>query len=245
MTSLLMRESAAGNVVAEINERASTRTLSVRPGRYFVRARAADVLYEGELSASAHQVTAVDISTLTRIQYARLVRKGHGYRSVAQALELGAQLRTPLPNASTLGIGGFMGYSLDFTDFGARVRLGLCSASFQQGRLDATVNAYDLQARFYRAWDLSAVFVELGMGAGASLFTQRFSGAADAPPRDSLSPFLVLGANVGVNVSRGMYASLDVAGETHFMSLRRTDLSDAKLVASFALRSSLAFGARF
>jgi hypothetical protein len=245
MSFLLMRDSAEGNVVAEIAEHNATRTLSLRPGHYFVRARAADVLYEGELQAAASAATTVDVGSMTRIQYARLVRKGQHDSGFAQALELGGRLRTRLPNANTLCVGGFLGYGLDFADFGARLRLGLCTSSFEQGELRATTNAYDAEARVYRAWDLSAMFVELGLGAGVSLFTQRFRGVAEAPPRNSLAPFLMLTASAGLDLPHGFYASLDLAGETHFLRLQRTDISEVEAMISFALRTSLAVGKHF
>ena len=245
MTFLLMRDAAEGSVVAEVAERTSTRTLSLRPGRYFVRARAADVLYEGELSAAAGATTIVDVGSMTRIEYARLVRKGHADVAAVQALELGARLRTRLPNADTPCSGGFVGYGLDFANFGARLRLGLCTSGFEQGGLRATTNAYDAEARIYRAWDLSAFFVELGLGAGLALFTQRFAGAAEAPARNSLAPCLVLGGGAGVNLPYGFYISLDLAGETHFLRLRRTAISDEETTVSFALRSSLTLGKHF
>jgi hypothetical protein len=245
MTFLVMRDDAEGNVVAELGERALTRTLSLRPGHYFVRARAADVLYEGGLQAVAGAITPVDLTTMTRIQYARLVRKGQGDTTLAHALELGARLRTLMPNADTLCAGGFIGYGLDFAQLGARLRIGACTSGFEHGSLRATTNAYDAEARIYRTWDLSALFVELGLGAGLSLFTQRFSGVAEAPPRNSLAPFLVLGASTGIDLPHGLYTSVDLSGETHFLRLRRTDISNAETVVSFALRTSLAVGKHF
>jgi hypothetical protein len=90
---LLMRDGADGPVVAEVADGSAQRSLSLRPGRYFVRARAARVLYEGQLNAAAAKALSLDVTQLQRIEYARLVRKGKGALPWSQALELGARLR--------------------------------------------------------------------------------------------------------------------------------------------------------
>jgi hypothetical protein len=48
-------------VIAEIGSGAENRTVSVRPGRYFVRARGPDVLYEGTIEAVAGSSIAIDL----------------------------------------------------------------------------------------------------------------------------------------------------------------------------------------
>jgi hypothetical protein len=245
MNVLLLRGSAEGPVVAELGERAVVRNLSLRPGRYFMRARAPDLLYEGEFDAAAGQVTRADLSRMARIEYARLVRKGQADVRLAQAIEVGASLRSVLPNADTACMGGFLGYGLDTRSFGARLRLHMCTSGFVNQTLRATSNAYALDARVYRAWDVSVLSIELGLGAGASLFTQHFDAPGSAKARNTLAPLLVLAAGASLDLSRGVYAGLELAGETHFLVLQRDATSDIEHLVSFALRAGLAFGKRF
>lgn len=243
---LVMQRDAEGGVVAELAEHANVRTLSLRPGRYFVRARGADVLYEGAVVARAGEVTPIDTSALERIEYARLVRKGAGGDvALVQRIELGARLSSLLPDAATPCRGGFLGYGLDFAHFGARLRLGACTSGFDNASLHATTNAYDAELRLYHAWDISLFFIELGLGAGASLLTQRFDAAGDAPQRSTFAPFVLLGAAAGVGLPLGMYVSLDLAGDTHFMRIQPTAVDPAATTVAFALRAGVAFGKQF
>jgi hypothetical protein len=246
LTFLLMRENSDGTVVAELGERATTRTLSLRGGRYFVRARGRDVLYEGFLEAPVGVVTEVAVDDLTRIEYAQLVRKGHGgVRRRSQALEVGTRVRSTLPNAETPCIGGFAGYGLDFSEFGARARLGMCTSSFDNGDVYATTLAYDLDLRVHRAWDLGPLAIELGLGGGVTLFRQHFELEGEAPNRSSLVPFVSIAVGAALSLAAGFYLDLDVAGETHFLALERTPASPADHSARFAVRTSLSVGKYF
>lgn len=243
---LLMRNDAEGMVIAELSEASSQRTLSVRGGRYFVRARGRDVLYEGTLDAAVGVTTPVAIDQLERLEYAQLVRKGHGaVRRQAHAFELGSRLRSNLPNAETPCIGAFAGYGLDFSEFGARARLGMCRSSFENRELLATSMAYDLDLRVYRAWDLGPVAVELGLGGGATLFRQYFESLGDAPLRNTLVPFVAIGAGATFALTYGLYLSLDAAGETHFLPIEREPGVPIDHTVSFALRTSLGVGKHF
>jgi hypothetical protein len=246
LTFLVMRENSDGTVVAELGERATTRTLSLRGGRYFVRARGPDVLYEGFLDAAVGVATRVVIADLSRIEYAQLVRKGGGLvRRRSQAFELGTRVRSVLPNAETPCLGGFAGYGLDFSEFGARARLGMCASSFDNRDLRATTLAYDLDLRIQRTWDVGPLALELGLGGGATLFRQHFELAGDAPDRNSLVPFVSIGAGAALGLSGGFYLDLDIAGETHFMALERSAALPVEHSVRFAVRTSLGVGKYF
>ncbi|MDD9937176.1 MAG: caspase family protein, partial [Myxococcales bacterium] len=114
MSFMLMREDEDGAVVAELSSRAPRRELSVRPGRYFVRARGTDVLFEGEVRVGAGASRQVDPAEMRRIEYAQLVRKGEGRARLAQGPEAGMRVRSPLPNEAQECIGAFGDYAVDF-----------------------------------------------------------------------------------------------------------------------------------
>jgi hypothetical protein len=242
---LLLRDAAEGAVVAELAAHSPQRSVSLRPGKYFVRARAERVLYEGVIDARAGAVVTVDITKLERIEYARLIRKGQSSSALAHGIELGARVRSTLGNAQTPCLGAFVGYALDAAQLGARARISACTSSFDNRYISATTNAYDADIRVYHAWDLSALSVELGLGGGLSLFTQDFEPRGRTPDRRSLIPFVVLGAGALLDVWSAAYLVLDAAAETHFMRLRPDSFSPAKLPAQFALRISLGAGYHF
>jgi hypothetical protein len=245
MSFLVMRGHEEGAVLAEISERAQSRMLSVRPGSYFVRGRGPRVLFEGELAAPAGVITEVDTDDLERIEYARLVRKGTYGPGLAHGVELGGRVRSALPNADAPCFGAFVGYGIDFEDIGGRVRLSGCTSGFDNGYVEATTNAYDLELRVHHAWDLAWLSIDLGLGGGGSLFSQRFTSEGRAPDRDSFAPFLALGAAVSWELGYGLYSTLDFTAETHFLSVQEVGSEDGGTRASVALRSSFGLGKRF
>jgi hypothetical protein len=243
---LLMRDGQDGAVVAELGAATAQRTLSLRPGRYFVRARGPEVMYEGQLDAVAGSVRELDLHQLQRIDYAQLVRKGGNARTQSQAVELGARLRSVMPNTATVCVGVFLGYAVDFASFGVRARLNACTSGFENAIVAATVNAYDLEVQLYRAWDLSALTLAAGLGGGLSLFSQRLDTRGRAPDRTTLAPFVSLGVAAQRDLGfGGLYGQLDLTGETHFLRLRASALAAADASARFGLRAGLGVGKHF
>lgn len=234
---LVLRDDAGGAVVGEVGPTDRRRSLSVRPGRYFVRGRGADVLYEGTVDAGAGVVTSVDTSTLSRTEYARLVRKGGRTSGISHGLEAGLRSRTSLPNAETPCLGGFVGYSLELPGFGVRSRLSACTSSFENERIHAVTNEYDLDLRVAKTWDVGRLSVALGLGGGAALFTQRFETAGRAPPHDSLNPYVLVEAGAAADLGAGFAAGLDAGGETHFLSVEMR--GETSRSAEFAGRLSI------
>jgi hypothetical protein len=242
---LLLRGAAEGAVVAELSAEHRTRTLSVRPGRYFVRARGPNVMYEGTLDAVAGTSAEVELSKLQRSDYARLVRKGARASQLAHGPEAGLRVRSPLPNESDACIGGYIGYHVEFTDLGIGLRVSGCESGFERAPIAAITHGYDLQLWVSRAWDVSRVAFDLGLGAGVALFTQSFRTTGEAPARHTVAPFVALGAGVALDLSAGFYLRLDVAAETYFLRLQQTALDGASVGASFALRPSLGLSKHF
>jgi hypothetical protein len=96
---LVMAGGPEGAVVGEVGAGGAGRSLALRPARYFLRARARDELLEGHVELVASESVAVDVTGFSRVDYARLVRKGGRASGVAHGPELGASVRSTLPNA--------------------------------------------------------------------------------------------------------------------------------------------------
>lgn len=236
---LVMREHAHGPVVAEVGPHDIRRSLSLKPGRYFLRGRGTDVLFEGHQTLSASSTSAVDLSQLKRIEYARLVRKGGGQtRDRSQSLKAGAWLRSRLSNADGACAGGYLGYSLELAHLGIHGRAGACTARFRTERLSAVVNEFDLELRLSHTWDVSILSLDVGLGGGGALFTQRFETTRTAPPRNSASPYLLVQAGMGLAMGR-FGVGLDLSGETHFLRLVGSE------TIQFALRASAELAVSF
>lgn len=241
---LFMREDAFGPITAELLERQTQRLLSLRPGRYFVRARAPDVLYEGTIELHAGDKT-LSLDSLERIEYDQLVRKGGRSSRLAHGPELGAAVRTALPNSSTPCAGAYVGYEVDLEALSVGTRLGACTSALETSTLDATVNAYDLSVHVKRIWDFGDWSFGAGLGGGTTLFTQVFEARGRAPSRRSLAPFLLLAAHLGYELGSGYDLRLELAGETHFLRYQASALDARETKVGFGLRPSLGLGKRF
>jgi hypothetical protein len=233
---LVLRDGRDGPVIGEIGPQDRHRTLSVKPGRYFVRGRGPDVLYEGRFDAQSGTRKLIDTRSMDRVDYARLVRKGGRSSGFSHGPELGARVRSRLSNADTACIGGFLGYAIELEHFGARGRLAACTSEFSNQRIDARTNEYDLELRLSHTWDVSPLALDVGLGGGAALFTHRIETDGSAPPRDSLSPYLMIEAGAAVELGGGVALGASMAGETHF--LRIDSGGSEQPIGEFAARFS-------
>ena len=245
LTTLLLSGGPDGTVVAEVGARTPQRTLSLRAGPYFVRARGRDVVYEGPIQVTAGASSEVVLADLERIEYARLVRKGGGVHRHAHALELGVQGALPLPNSETPCVGAVAGYALDLQRLGVRARLGLCTASSENARVRMRLMGYSLDLRAYYTWDFGPLAVEVGLGPGLTLFTQDFQTRGEARDRVAVSPFLAVGSGAALDLGHGYYVSGDLSAETHLLRLNDGALGQREDEAVFTLRARLLAGTRF
>lgn len=241
MDFMVMRDHAEGAVIGEFSASTPQRQISVRPGRYFVRARASDVLLEGTIVAEPGTSHAVDTDAMDRIEYARLVRKG-GRSEAAHGPEAGLRLRTALPNEGRPCLGVFAGYALHFEHLGARMRLSGCQSGFENDMLSATSTAIDGEIEVFHAWDSSwssILSFELGLGGGGALWSQSFDTSGEAPSKHSLVPFLAVTAAAGFDLGAGFQLALHAAAETHFIPLQSTAWEGTSTEVGFALRTTL------
>jgi hypothetical protein len=245
MATLLMRGDQRGAVVAEVGPYARKRVLSLRAGRYFARARGRDVIYEGPVEVVAGASSALLLSQLESIEYARLVRKGGAERTLAHGLELGPQLRSALPNAETPCAGGFVGYGVDTQSLGVRARLSLCSATSENAFVRTRLWAGSLSLRVYHAWDIGPLALELGLGPGLSLLAQSYQTRGEAEDRAALAPYLAVGAGAALQLGGRYYLGLDADAETHVLTLDDGNAGERRTAIGFAVRASLLAGTRF
>ncbi|MBP9113115.1 MAG: caspase family protein, partial [Polyangiaceae bacterium] len=237
---LLVAGTRDGAVVAEVGANDAGRRLVVRPGTYFVRGRAPKYLLEGELVATAGKELLVENDRLARVDYARLVRKGGGDRSLVHGFALGAQLRTPIESEGTACFGAYLGYKLHFRALTLEPRLGWCQSRFENVRVESVSQAFDLGLRVSRSWDVSFFSFDMGLSLGAGLFHQSFTTAGRAPDRTSLvgSGSAFVGATVPLG--RGFELSLGLEGALYAMSIREG--SSESFRALPALRGTMGFG---
>jgi hypothetical protein len=245
VTFLVLKNDAEGAVIGEVGARDASHAISVRPGRYFVRGRAPDVLYEGQVTASAGERRVVDTGELRRVEYARLVRKGEASDGIAHGPEIGVTMRTRLPNAETPCPGLALGYRVELRSVSLGARLGVCQATFDNERISATAREYEASVAAQHSWDFSMISAGVGLGAGASIHGQTFDSAGRAPDRYSVSPFVLVIGSVTIDVYERLFVGLDVRAETHFMNVTKAGDDEASVSVAFAARGAVMAGLHF
>jgi hypothetical protein len=242
----VFRDGPEGAVMAEVAEDDPARTLSLAPGRYFVRGRAAEHLLEGQTTVEPARLTRLDPGALTRIEYAHLVRKGHATLPRTHAVELLAHARSALPNAETPCFGARGGYRLDTAALAWLVRAGFCSSSRDGAALSVTTHEFDLGMRVVHAFDLgSRVSLEAGGGASLAYFVQSFDTRRRAPTRRTLAGLTELVLGLGVDISHGTYATLDLALQAYLLPMFDEDGRDTRVEPALSGQLGLGAGARF
>ncbi len=239
---LVMRDDEHGPVVAEMSPHSDNRALSLRPGTYYLRGRGPDSLMEGKVTLSAAEDRTVDISTLNRVQYARLVRKGEGGPHWAHAIDVGIAAQSYLPAGSTPCIGASGGYRLDFSRLSLAARAGFCRSSFDNAYLSGVTDEYDLSLAGLYVWDLPALSLGLGIGLGAVLGHQSFETTGHAPSRTSIAPLAALIANLDVDLSQRFFLRLDARAVTQLVTVKERSSEPSRLDPAMAIRAALLLG---
>lgn len=245
-TYLLFRGSAEGQVVAEISAEESVRSLSLPPGEYFVRGRTSTHVLEGKARIETARVTKLDPDTLTRIEYAHLVRKGFDAAPRSHAIELLGLARSALPNASAPCWGAAGGYRLDTASFALLARLGGCSTGETDVRLRATTRELTLGVRVLRAFDLTTrLSAEAGAGLSSAFFAQHFESTGRAPPRRSWAAQAELTIGVNLELARGAYVTTEAALQGYVLPMLELPTRGTELRVAPAARFGLGAGSHF
>jgi hypothetical protein len=244
-TYLLFRGSAEGAMVGEVGAADSVRRLSIRPGTYFVRGRAPDVLLEGTVEAPAGGTLTINDATLTRTAYARLVRKGEGSRSSVQGVQAAFEASTALSDTSGACLGVVAGYAFELQAVTVIPRLAYCHAGFSNQDLSASTNQVDAEVRVAYVWDLSWVSLEVGLTVGGAWLQQTFQTNGSAPPRSTLALQLTPDVAVSRELGERAYAFLELAAATYLYQMQDTTTGASHFGPAFSLRLTLGVGWRW
>jgi hypothetical protein len=230
------------DVVGEIGVGSKRRTLSLRPGKYFVRGRQRDALLEGHVSVTADRETRVETASLERTEYARLVRKGHGeiLRAVSGPI-VGPVVQSAIIDGSSPCLGVLAGWLVVRSDLTLSPRVVACRGESSNRTLDTTSDQLGVDLRLSRSWDVGKrLALDLGIAVGGELLHQRFATRGLAPSRSSIAGHVDAGAGLSVPWSRGFVAA-ELAAQTHIFSVEDQG-GDRELAARFAVRAMLGLG---
>ncbi len=196
----VLRDDSEGPLVAEVNRREEQRTISVRPGRYFVRGRTTSALLEGAFTVSAGDEVRVADQALDRTSYARLARKGseHGPDSV-HSLRAGYVTRSPLGARETAFChGGVLALGWELEGFTLGPRVSVCGSSYAKEFIATHQLETNVELRLAYVVDLPGVTLELGGGLGLGWVWQRFEHYGRAP--DNHVALGLVDAGIGASV---------------------------------------------
>lgn len=229
-------------VVGEIVAGARRRTLSLRPGSYLVRGRTREALLEGTVTIDAGRETIIETASLDRTTYARLVRKGHGEILPYVGGPFAAALvQSPIIDGASPCLGFAVGWTFVRADLTLSPRLAACRGDFANRTLTATTDAFALDVRVAKAWDVSSFTVDLGITAGGELLQERFATRGIAPTRTSAAAHVDAGAGISLPVFSRGYAGAELSAQTHFFSVEEQE-GARSMTARFAVRGLVVFG---
>lgn len=236
---LVIRDGEHGRVIAEVDGAAARRGLSLRPGSYFVRGRGPDALYEGTIRLE--RTAAIQLASLDRIAYARLVRKGGG-PGAADSWIAAATVRNGLVAGEGPCLGMLAGRTWELAQISLSPRVELCRSGLDNHWLASTTYAASAELRVSHAWDLPAVTLDLGASAGAGVFRTSYDTTGHAPSRTSSAVHLDASIGASRNLPGSLYLWAEVALQTYFFQLARE--GDMSMVAQGAGRCVIGIGAR-
>ena len=239
---LVLQEHSDGAVIAELGAKDGTRSLSLRPGRYFVRGRGRDVLLEGSIVLAASQTLALDPKSLDRVEYARLVRKGGQAPRFEHALDIGPLAQAYATGPATPCWGAALGYALDLEQISLGVRLGACSLHTSNDFVRAHAYAYDGSLSGSYTWDTKHVSVGAGLAAGLSIVHQSFETRGSAPDRTSTAPYLALLTDLTISLHGPWFLRIHARAATELARIQEMSGMPSETRVLLALRAALLVG---
>jgi len=231
-----------GALVAEIAlAKGEQRQVVVAEGRYHVSRRSSDHLLQGTFDVKRGVTTSVETSDMTRVEYARVVRKGGTRETRAYSAYTVGGVR-----GSLLGIGmGWnvgMGGRLDLSALSIELRVQGVYASKDGNRI--TIDTHELGSSVVglRAFDLGRVTLGAGIELGGFWLAQKFRDA-QSPDRDTVGA--VLGPIGVAEIPLGRwYARAEFAALTYILRTGNDpQMTDVDTPLTF--RAALGAGAYF
>jgi len=217
---LVLQNDADGPVIAEIGMRDRRRTISVREGRYFIRARGRDHMLEGLVAVDGGQRRGVPDAALQRVAYARLVRKGTGVLDRVHGPVFAVRARTAMANSEGLCWGAVAGYAIENPGFSLAFRVPYCHSGFATGTssgfIETSLDDIGAEVRLGKPWDMGWGALEPFVAAGGGLMWQRFETNRQAPDRLSGAIHIDAGAALRRETDTATYLFLEGAVQTHW-----------------------------
>lgn len=187
----------------------------VPAGKYIVRRRLPDRVYQARVDVEADTVSLVQKADLIQQSLGTTARRGTSDRKAATAFQLGAGVHAPAaPGLGPVPLGGL---SLRVDTRGLSVIAGIEAGRRSTDGLYLDIQTTTLSAQLgaMRLGDLGPVALGLGLRGGTAVYWQTFTTAGDAEDRRTIAPFLGPIARVEMPVGGrllvGVTPALDIA----------------------------------
>ncbi|HEY4221717.1 MAG TPA: caspase family protein [Myxococcota bacterium] len=233
----------ADAVVAEIPLDAARRTIALAPGRYFVRGRASDAVYEGSVDVTKGAHATVQLDELERVDYARLVRKGDAEHNLAVTPEIAYAGHTPWLAGGSVCNGGALAVPVVLRYLTITPHAGLCAGGWQNAVLRAVETEGSLAVDVAHSFDLPLVSLEVGATAGALMLRQDFASSRIAPARTSGGPSLGVVAGATLPLPLGLHVGAGVTATSALLPIGANGKATTSTPAILGWRAS--FGSTF
>jgi Caspase domain len=239
---LVLRGSANGAVLAEARTRPDAPgSLSLPPGKIFIRARTARALFEGALLLRDGQTSRLDLDDMDRIELARLARKGGTHVPFVAGVGLAAQAHAGLADRDSLCPGAALHGSFVYRQLSLAPRVLVCREDFDDDRLSTKTTETQLSLALNVHRDLGRVVsAYLGPEVGVSYFRQHvqprlgFGGS-----RNIFGGALSLQGGVELDLGGALSLGVRALAQTYFLELENPTQPRADVSAVFTWGLSL------
>ncbi len=234
-----------GRVVAEVAAGANHR-LSLAAGRYAVRGRAARVVYEGAATVVAGIDETLAMSSLSRIEHARFVRKGGDVApGISAAIAVGGHVSSGVTEVGQPCYGARAQAPIDTPWFTLSPRLTWCRGEWANDTIHAVEQQLELAVDVHRYVDFDVVSVGVGAVVGGVWSRQDFVTRGIAPARQALSPAFGIIVDAVVPLPAGLFVSTAIDALTVIVRRRGQLDSDVDVATPLTIGATLSLGWRF
>ncbi len=176
-----------GALVAEVSAEPGAE-MSLAVGRYLVRRRVANKVFEGSVRIAQGQTASLGLDQMSPVPYGAIARKGLAPQDVsAWSLTVGAEVSDSIQPQTGVLLAGVVGASVDLDPLTLRLRMryGRSSSTNPSLELQQDVLGADLSVlKLFDFWSLTAGF---GVRAGGDWARQSFVTDGVAPVRNAFT----------------------------------------------------------
>ena len=212
---LVFAEDERGELIAEFSADSGTR-LALSSGRYLVRLRGRESVYERTIEVDGGQTFPLDRKDMEAIPYGTTVRRGYDttHHRYTAALTMDGSAAGPLTAGKNYALMSGLGMRFDFAPISLGLRFRYGWEQSQNTTLERRQQSFGGDLTLLKIFDLRWFSPGLGIRTGGDWVRQDFKSNGDAPTRSSAvwrgGPLLHLGFALGSRVSLYLEGGADI-----------------------------------